>query len=189
VGVVSGLPTEIDNEAKLGIVMADSRPRVDDVVARSGAEKAGLRVGDTILSVNGTRVATADAVVDSLGQCYAGDMLRLRVLREATELDISALLGRRSDMDPAQAEFQDFLGGDLSQRRSGFPRVLQHDTVLLPKHCGGPVVDSEGNFVGVNIARAARVASYLIPADALQPLVSELKSGRFAPTETVNVRK
>ena len=72
-------------------------------------------------------------------------------------------------------------GGPLSDRRGGFEAALQHDTVLLPSQCGGPLVDLDGKAVGINVARAGRVESYAIAAAAVQPLLEELKSGKLAP--------
>src|SRR5690606_15227199 len=66
----------------------------------------------------------------------------------------------------------------LSFRRTGFESVLQHDTFLLPEHCGGPLCDLDGHVVGINIARAERIASYALPAAAILPWIDELKSGR-----------
>jgi serine protease Do len=68
----------------------------------------------------------------------------------------------------------DSLGGPLSRRRAGFPSVLQHDSVLRPRDCGGPIVDLDGNVVGVNIARASRVASYALPVSVVRPVVAEM---------------
>jgi serine protease Do len=64
----------------------------------------------------------------------------------------------------------------LSERRVLFPSALEHDTVLLPNQCGGPLVDLEGNVIGINIARANRVASYAIPADVARPLLESFKT-------------
>jgi len=66
------------------------------------------------------------------------------------------------------------LGGQLSTRRAGFPIVLQHDTVLAPDQCGGPIVDLDGNVVGINIARAGRVNSYAVPAEVVQKLIAKM---------------
>ena len=74
----------------------------------------------------------------------------------------------------ARREFQNQLGGNLSQRRTGFPSALQHDTVLRPEQCGGPLFDLNGKAVGINIARAGRAASYAIPADELEALLRHL---------------
>jgi serine protease Do len=56
---------------------------------------------------------------------------------------------------------------------------MQHDTVLQPNQCGGPLVNLDGKAVGINIARASRVASYALPASAIKPLLEELKSGQM----------
>jgi serine protease Do len=75
------------------------------------------------------------------------------------------------------------MGGPLSVRSADFPLVLQHDTVLRPIDCGGPVCDLSGKVVGVNIARAGRVESYAIPADQITGLLPDLMSGKLAPKE------
>ena len=62
-----------------------------------------------------------------------------------------------------RSDFQNSLGGKLSVRRFGFPLAFQHDTVLRPSDCGGPVVDLDGRVVGFNIARAGRTESYALP--------------------------
>ena len=72
-----------------------------------------------------------------------------------------------------QVELMESLGGPLSERRSGFPYVLEHDTVLRPKDCGGPLVDLDGNAVGINIARVSRVSSYALPASAIRPILAD----------------
>ena len=69
----------------------------------------------------------------------------------------------------------------LSNRRSGFATFLQHDTVIKPRDCGGPLVDLEGKTVGINIARAGRVESYAIPSELVKAVLPELKSGKLAP--------
>jgi serine protease Do len=66
------------------------------------------------------------------------------------------------------------MGGSISERRSGFPLAIQHDSVLRPADCGGPVVDIEGQVVGLNIARAGRVESYALPAALVRETVDKL---------------
>ncbi len=76
------------------------------------------------------------------------------------------------------------MSGRISHRRAGFPQAIQHDTVLTPEMCGGPVVDLSGKAVGVNIARAGRVETYAVPADTVKLLIRELRGGPAAPLET-----
>jgi hypothetical protein len=59
------------------------------------------------------------------------------------------------------------MGGEISGVRDGFPSVLQTDMVLNPEECGGPVIDLNGNVVGIAAARAGRIRSYVIPAEGI----------------------
>ena len=62
-------------------------------------------------------------------------------------------------------------GGPFSQRRFGFGTVIAHDAVIDPSDCGGPVIDLDGNFLGINVSRAMRTTTYVVPAGKLQALV------------------
>jgi serine protease Do len=72
-------------------------------------------------------------------------------------------------------------GGPVSPRASDFPAVYQHDTIVAPNQCGGPIVDLDGHALGINIARAGRTETYALPADLILPLIEPLKSGKLAP--------
>jgi S1-C subfamily serine protease len=78
-------------------------------------------------------------------------------------------------------DYQNNLGSTLSSRRFGFDQAFQHDTVLAPNDCGGPLVDIEGRVVGFNIARAGRTESYAIPANIVVSRMYDLMSGNLAP--------
>ncbi len=83
----------------------------------------------------------------------------------------------------AHREFSmtNLLGGAVSKRSSDFSAVFQHDTVIRPVDCGGPLVDLTGKVIGINIARAGRTETYALPADVVVPLLAALESGRLAP--------
>ena len=72
-------------------------------------------------------------------------------------------------------------GRGAHRRANDFANVWQHNTVLKPSQCGGPLVDSNGKVLGINIAHAGASESYCIPAAALLPLMYDLMSGRLAP--------
>ncbi|MET1059538.1 MAG: S1C family serine protease [Nocardioides sp.] len=63
----------------LGIGAADGTNgvAVEQVEAGTGAAEAGLTLGDTITAVDGTKVATADALVAELGDHEPGDSVKL----------------------------------------------------------------------------------------------------------------
>ena len=69
------------------------------------------------------------------------------------ELELEAKLDRRGGQTGRVDQNQ--MGSELSEKRTGFPTYFQHDTVIKPKDCGGPVCDLEGHVLGINIARAA----------------------------------
>jgi len=72
-------------------------------------------------------------------------------------------------------------GSELSRRAEGFQMAIQHDTVLQSWQCGGPLLNLDGKAVGMNIARAGRVASYALPADLIEEALSNLKRQLQSP--------
>jgi len=118
-----------------------------------------------------------------VGRHDPGEQVKLRISRGGKQRDVAATLGTREMAGHRVMRFNTLnqMGGPLSERRDGFPYVLEHDSVLRPNECGGPLVDLTGEAVGVNIARAGRVNSYAIPAATVQELIVALKSGRHAP--------
>ena len=63
------------------------------------------------------------------------------------------------------------MGTEISEKRSGFSKVLQTDLPIQPQQCGGPVVDLDGNVVGITIARAGRIKTYTLPSAEIEKLV------------------
>jgi S1-C subfamily serine protease len=63
---------------------------------------------------------------------------------------------------------------DVSMRVTGFPAVLIHDAIVGRRQCGGPIVDVEGNVIGVNIARFHRCSTFAIPVQRIRQLVQKL---------------
>lgn len=177
----------------LGVTMAtDARgrlePHPDGVPVREvhrggAAARAGMRPGDVIASVDGKPTATAKELKEAISLHSPGDRVRVEVVRLDERLRLLAVLqGWAPNLAERRAFYQNSLGGDLSERRFGFDSVLQHDTVLKPRDCGGPVVDLDGRVVGFNIARAGRTESYALPVEVVHDRLYELMSGRLAPT-------
>jgi serine protease Do len=159
---------------------AESGVKISEVMPDTAAAKAGLKANDVVLSLGGKAVKDVSNFIESVGEHKPGDEVTLRIKRGDAEKEIKATLGKRPP-EPTRSDMQNTMGGALSTRRAGFPQFLQHDTVLKPQECGGPVIDLDGKAVGVNIARAGRVESYAIPAEVLKPLLPDLMSGKLAP--------
>ena len=166
----------------VGLEQFGEQVRVSRVLPGSAAAKSGILRGDIIVSIDERIMETPRAVSTTVRQMLPGDKVELIVERGERTLDISSVLGEASRLsNPDQAELMDSLGGPLSARRVGFPYVLQHDTVLRPEDCGGPLVDLDGSVVGLNIARVSRVASYALPAAQVKPVVEAMLAGKYPP--------
>ncbi len=192
VGVVSVLARNVPkgqdpkspnpNSGYLGVGLADATgapgAKVAQVQANTPADKAKLKVNDIIIGVGEKDIRDSEHLIKTLGKFKPGDSVQLRLRRGDEEIELKVTLGKRP---PDRADFQNNMGSKLSNRRYGIPVVLQHDSVVLPEDCGGPLVDLEGHVLGINISRAGRVETHAIPSEALQPLLQDLMSGKLAP--------
>jgi len=156
-------------------------PRIGTLVAGMSAEKAGLKPGDLIAAVNGTPVTNRAQVVEILRDFREGQTITVRVRRAAQEFD-AALKMLAPPPGEAGAGFYPRdpgnMGAEVSRRAQGFERAIEHDTVLQPWLCGGPLVNLDGQAIGLNIARASRVTTYALPAALVQRIFADLKSRR-----------
>jgi serine protease Do len=178
VGVMSVAPRKIAAPSgALGISLAslDNIAQIEDVMPDMAAFKAGLKAGDQITKVNGKAITGRQNLIDTIRAYMPGEKIEMGVKRGKEELTIEATLSSLSQLFHGErADFQNSLGGQLSERKAGFPSVIQHDTVLKPSECGGPLVDLDGKAIGLNIARAGRVESYALPASVVQTTVGKL---------------
>ena len=53
--------------------------------------------------------------------------------------------------------------------------------ILDPKNIGGPVVDLDGKVLGISIARAGRVETWILPSETIRPLLADMRAGKFPP--------
>ncbi len=188
VGVVSVDSRKVGpNRAFLGIRHSGANYKIDEVIANSAAEAAGIKVGDQLKIVNGRALDDPDDLTVVLSVLQPGAVAKIQLERDGESILVEATLKER---EPERARgrrgsfFSRRLEGDLSTRRTSFPTVLQHDTVLLPSFCGGPLIDLDGKAVGINIARAGRVNSYAVPAPTVLDFVADSDPVDLASTST-----
>jgi serine protease Do len=188
VGIISALPHRIRPPRALIGVRFDfggTEPRIGMILSGLGAEKAGLKSGDTILAVNAQVVTNREQVVEALREFREGQTVKLRVQRKETQFTAEVRMmanntGQSDDTtDPAQRFSR--ARGEISRRAEGFDQAIEHDTVLPPWLCGGPLVNLDGKAIGINIARASRVSTYALPARLVKRVLENLKP-RSKPT-------
>ena len=173
----------------VGLDATEDGVKVVQVMPNSAAAKAGLKADDVILSVAGVKVSEPEEFVQQVGKRKVGETVTLKVRRGDEELDVEATLQSRPVAGSPRAELQNRMGSELSTRRTGYPTILQHDSVVKPTDCGGPLVDLKGRVLGINISRAGRVESWAIPSEVITALLPDLKAGKFPPPAEERVEK
>lgn len=167
-GTVLGVQLDPDEEDSL---------LVAGVTEGSGAEAAGLQEGDRIVGVNGTEISSRKSLMEQLKERRVGERVKLRVIREGDPLEVEVELAGRSDLFGEEVSRNDAMSGEYSERRTGFPRVLQHDAMANRHYMGGPVLDLDGKCIGMNIARFSRCETYAIPAVEASELAKQMLAG------------
>jgi S1-C subfamily serine protease len=177
-GIISAKSREIppDGGAVLGVQIAEN-PKgllVEDVPERTGAKEAGLRKGDILTMLATTAIKTRKDVINIMEKCRVGESMEVTFLRNGKKQKTTIKLSGRADTFGSPKTRNDNMSGNVSQRRSGFPRVIQHDTIGDRHSVGGPLLDLDGNCIGMNIARVNRCESFAIPVEELRELIKTL---------------
>lgn len=179
-GIVSAKIREIPaaGGAALGVILGKSKPvEITDVDDKSGAKEAGLLKGDVILTIEGTKIGTVEDIGKVLKDRKAGSTVKVKYRRAGVEATAEVRLAARDELFDHQLNRNDQMSGEFSPRRSGFPRVMQHDILGSRKLQGGPLLDLDGRCVGMNIARANRAESFAIPVEDLKEIATRLMKG------------
>ncbi len=180
-GIVSANRREIPggSPAVLGVALneKDESLLIGVVNEKSGAHKAGLKKGDQLLEIDGSKIKDRDGFIDYLKEKKSGDFVTLKVKRGEEILEVEVELMPRHVVYGEKMNRNDQLSGGPDQqsaRRTGFPMVFQHETMLTRRTVGGPVFTLDGEFVGMNIAAVNRVEAFAIPAKELAEVLESL---------------
>lgn len=178
IGLISVKTREMTSKGFLGVYLdqTDDGIIIRAVQRRSPAEKAGLKVDDVIVKLNESTYEELPDFIKAVGSHDPDEEVELLVRRGEEELEISAKLGIQAADPRSRFERMNRMGSELSDTRNGFPLALQHDCPIEPNACGGPLVNLEGEVVGINIARAGRIKSYALPAHVIQELLVEMNA-------------
>lgn len=157
--------TQAPATAALGcsLEIIDSALVVESVVPNSACADAGITVGDRLLEFCGRKCQSLDDVGRLLSDRQPGDTVRFLVKRKQLRHQGRGRLRHRADNLLDRSEFLDGRAGILSSRRTGFERIIQHDSHLNIDLIAGPLVDAAGRLVGVNIARRSRESVLAVP--------------------------
>jgi len=190
IGVISVAPRDLSGTSQgfLGIQMApvpegqdlQAGVLVTSVINGTAAQRGDIKQGDIIVSINGESVGDPVEMRLKIAAIEPGSMVNLEVVREGRYIGKSVMLGDRAKLAESAQRMMDAtaqMGTPMSKQKTGFPSVIEHDVVLAPDQCGGPLVDISGRILGINIARAGRTKSYAIPAARIADLLAPLSDG------------
>ncbi|QQS31222.1 MAG: PDZ domain-containing protein [Sphingobacteriales bacterium] len=112
-----------DKNIENGVETVNSTITITEVIKDSGAEKAGLKAGDVIMSVNGTDVSKdSDLLGKALENTKAGDQITMTYLREGQTASTTLVLGERPPMEEKKMIWID--KSEASNSNKGFMGVM-----------------------------------------------------------------
>ena len=165
------LGVELDVLYKAGGVL------VKGVEPGSAAAEAGVLAEDVISAVDGRKIDSFQELRTVLSRAGAHQNVILSVRRRTGPLELTAELKPKRpegvSLSRRERMMNEMDERGLSEKREGFPSVLQTDMTLSPKETGLPVVDSDGRLVGIVVARAGRVKTFLLPVSTIAGLLEE----------------
>jgi len=190
VGVVGVEERKIPpSRAFIGIRMIDKPDNggveITEVLPDTPAKTARLKAGDVIHKLDEFEVGNRIDLVEAIGKYTPGSEVQLTVMRDEKEMVVRVMLADVKDTSPmnSRSRTQNNMGSRLSRRGTNFPSAFQHDMALEAKECGGPVVNLEGEIVGINVARSGRVSSLTLPVDVVLSVIERLKTGDYSPVK------
>ncbi|NOZ87236.1 MAG: DegQ family serine endoprotease [Deltaproteobacteria bacterium] len=121
---------------------------ISDVIKGSPAKKAGIKRGDVVISVNGTKVNSTGKLRNLIAMLGANAKARLKILRKGKKINISVLLGEQPDNMGISAkvnENQGPLGGltlgslnQVNRDKFNIPDKLKEGVVVTDVQQGSP---------------------------------------------------
>jgi serine protease Do len=155
---------------------------IQEVLENTPAAQAGLEPGDRIVRIDGKEMRNRLDLLSLLMNKRDGEVIEVELLRDRKEQKLSLTLGAHPDRHgPVSRQQRMGLFGSISEVRRGFSRVLQHDSRLRDTEMGGPLLDTQGRVIGMNIARAGRIETRALPsssvAAALERMMTEAGLG------------
>jgi len=158
------------SRAQLGALVVEEAGKmvVKDIAQHYPAEQV-LKIGDQIIAVNGKKVQNEDGYGQEMNRLMIGDHLTLGIIRNNKTSNIDIDFTDRPTRDITRN-----YKGKRSLRSDGFEKVFVQDAAIRSDECGGPVFDSNGNLMGINIARHSRTATIILPVDVIKKSITKM---------------
>ena len=77
---------------------------VTQVMENSPADKAGIKTGDILLTLNDKKLSKTDDLIYAIGNAAPGTKVKFKISRDGKSLDKEVVLGDRTEMKPKVAK-------------------------------------------------------------------------------------
>jgi serine protease Do len=164
------------------------------------AEKAGLKPGDIITTIDGRQVKDGDDLVNEIASRRPGSSIRLGYLRDGKPADATVTIGDRDqvfkDMGRAEISNQPDEGGNPAEAKLGIvvrdvPNELQskihHPGVVIASVRTGSFADLQGLEPGLVIIRVNKQPT--ANRDQFNAVIGKVKTGDDVVFEVIDPRR
>lgn len=162
-----GVQMSLNNEKGKGVLL-------EGVLENSAAGLAGLRKGDEIMSIDDTPLSSYTQMRNILQKTSPGSKVRILFKRLGKSQKAIVIMGSSVDkpkprpISTQRMDAMERMGTEINFVRSNFPNVIQSDMDINPEDIGSAAVNLDGEFIGLAIARASRIKTYIIPASTIR---------------------
>jgi serine protease Do len=133
-GYLGLLPQDIDDDLAKALKLGTTTGSlVGDVTAGGPADKAGIKRGDIITKFNGTVIENSTQLRNLVAQASPGSSVKVTVLRDGKEKEITVVLGERPTTTAGRAPGQEKPEEEAS-KKMGF--TVQNLTADIAKQLG-----------------------------------------------------
>ena len=173
-----------ESAAALGIEATTEGALVQEVVAGSAAEKAGIEVGDIIVGVDGIDIKSATELRNNIGLKRSGDSVRVDLFRNGKRRTVSAQLDQASTAAaettgpvPAEEIHPALAGATLVDAGNGNGGGVRVEAVAQQSPAAFNGLRPNDVIVQVNRARVRSVAELRSAAEDQNVLVITARRG------------
>src|SRR6266481_1291158 len=152
---------------------------VAGVAPGSSAERAGIKTGDIITSINAIVMKSASELRNSIGMLRVGDKVEIGLLRDGKPMKVTALISERSELETANAV-------DISKGLEGAELADAPDGGVVVKAVqeGSPAAQNglraNDLIVGVGRTLVANTKAFKEAAKSANVLVLNVRRGSVA---------
>jgi serine protease Do/serine protease DegQ len=143
----------------------------------SSAERAGVKTGDIIVSVNGVPVKSAHELRNSIGMLQIGDQVEIGLLRDGKPRKVTALVAERGETESANATdiHHGLEGADLADAPDGGGVLVRGVSDGSPAFVAG--LKSNDLIVGIGRTPVSSIKTFREAAKGVNLLMLNVRRG------------